>query len=55
MRPRSIYCVTCQCGCSIETEKRETKCPRCNRDIQLTWPADAVSPQPKKAGPHAGK
>jgi phage FluMu protein Com len=41
---RSIYCVQCTCGYQIETEHKEAKCPRCNRAIQLDWPAEYVGP-----------
>ncbi len=37
-RPKSIYAVTCRCGSKLESETKETACPKCKITIRLEWP-----------------
>ncbi len=37
-RPKSIYAVTCRCGKKLESETKETACPKCKVTIRLEWP-----------------
>lgn len=37
MRTKSVYCVTCLCGASIESRERETTCGKCGRILVLNW------------------
>lgn len=53
MSGQGDYEVTCICGQTIRSEWVEFTCPKCDRLIELRWPAEYRSTTPANTRPAA--